>query len=102
MKESFINIITKIIEYSKIFIAKIIKNFKFESTKNMIIKLMYSSILEKKREEKNKLLSEIKEVKQKLDKQHREINKIKEENTLYNKKIRALNSFQEFLLDSQN
>lgn len=102
MKELFINIITKILNYTKIFIAKIENNFKFESSKNVIIKLMYNSILEKKRKERNKLLLESNIIKQQLNKLNKQINKLKEENILYEKKINALNSFQLFLLNSQN
>lgn len=102
MKELFINIITKIIDYTKIFIAKIVNNIKFECNKNLIIKVMYSPILEKKKKERNNLLSEFNNVKQQREKLNREINMIKEENRLYNKKIDSLNSFQQFLLNSQN
>ena len=102
MKELLINIITKIINYTKVFINEIINKIKFASNKNVIIKVMYNSILEKKIEERNKLLLEISNIKKQAYKQNSEINIVKEENTLYNKKMNALNSFQMFLLDNQN
>ncbi|MBC8062886.1 MAG: hypothetical protein H7Y18_19830 [Clostridiaceae bacterium] len=102
MKELLINIITKINNYAKVFINKFINSIKFESNKNGIIKLMYNSILEKKRKEKDNLLSELNTIKKELNKQNREINRIKEENIVYNKKIDALKSFQKFLLDSHS
>ena len=101
MKELFINIITNIINYTKKIMAKIENNLKFEENKNLIIKEMYSSILEKKRAERDRLLLELNNIKKQELKLKRKIHLIREENTVYNKKINVLNSFQQFLLSNQ-
>jgi len=101
MKDLLINIITKINDYTKVFIGKIINTIKFQERKNVIIKEMYITMLEKRIKEKNRLLLELKNIKQQGNKINKKINRIKEENVLYNKKVNALNSFQLFLLDNQ-
>ena len=91
MKDLLINIITKIMNYTKAFIGKIINNIKFVERKNVIIKEMYISILEKRIKEKDKLLGELRNIKHQGDNLNKEINSIKEENALYKKKINTLN-----------
>lgn len=102
MKELFINIITKIINYTKTFFVKILNKIKFEERKNGIIKVMYNSIIQKKRKEKNRLLFKLDTIKLQAHKLEKEMNIIKEENMVYNKKIDTLNSFQDLLVNNSN
>ena len=102
MKEFFKNIITKITRYIKIFIGKIVKNIEFESSKNQIIKVMYSSVLENKKKQRDILLSELSIIKQENKQLSKKIILIKEESLVYNKKINTLNEFQQFILNNQN
>lgn len=102
MKELFINIITKIINYTKTFFVKISNKIKFEERKNGIIKVMYNSIIQKKRKEKNRLLFKLDTIKLQAHKLEKEMNIIKEENMVYNKKIDTLNSFQDLLVNNSN
>lgn len=100
MKALFINSITKIVNYTKYFILKTKNNIKFEGNKNGVIKVMYSSMIENKEKERNVLIIELNNIKAETSELSNQINIIKEENALYNKKINALNSFQDFLMSN--
>jgi len=102
MKELLINIITKFINYIKKIMKNTKNNMKFEESKNEIIKIMYNPIIEKNEKEIDKLLAELKGIKEQVYIVNKKNNMIKQENMAYNKKIKALNCFQQFLLDNHS
>lgn len=106
MKELLLDIIAKIIDYTKVFIIKLTgeakrvkREVQFEGRKSGVIDVMYNPIFEKKNAESNMLLQELNSLKRESDILNKKIEAIKEENKLYDKNIEALNSFQRFLLE---
>lgn len=97
MKESFSNIITKIIYYVKKTLFNTSNNVKFEGKKNDVIKGMYGPLLQEKEKEEKLLIEQLKKMKEEEKKLNNEISLLINGNNNHDKKIAAINSFQELL-----
>jgi len=98
LKQLLIKIITKIKLYIKTFIMRWIETIKFQVHKNGIIKEMYKCIFEKKRKEKEILLCQLNNIRQKNLEIKKQINTAKQEKNFYKNKIQALKTFQKLLI----
>lgn len=100
MKKLLPDIITKFMDFIKTFIVNESNEIKFQSTKNRVIKVMYNPILEKKENQKDSLLIELNKINQECLSLSSQISEIKKENAFYTKKLEALNTFHDFLLNN--
>ena len=101
LKDSLINSITKITDYIKAFIAETETDLKFEGKKSELLKVMYNSLLEQKISERDELTAVLNMIKKEQRNLSEHISKLTGENKSMEKKIKALSTFQDFLLSNR-